>query len=93
MNLGDFDITNYKIDLEVKNLIKLGIPSDLALIYVYAKHNKEELAKDLVYDKIAEQILLQEELQKFTPFMPYEPLMSINLNDKVDVENLKLIEN
>ena len=53
---------------EVNNLIKIGIPEDLALMSVSKKYGKEHLVEDILLEKKQEQELLKEELEKFVPF-------------------------
>lgn len=53
---------------EVNNLIKIGIPEDLALICVCRKYGKDHLVEDILLEKKQEQELLKEELEKFVPF-------------------------
>lgn len=53
---------------EVNNLIKIGIPEDLALISVCRKYGKEHLVEDILLEKKQEQELLREELERFAPF-------------------------
>lgn len=55
--------------LEVSNLIKAGIPEDLALICICRKYNKEHLVEDILLEKKQEQELLREELSKFSKFV------------------------
>jgi hypothetical protein len=59
---------DYKMKFEVKQLVKIGIPEDIALMSVCKKYNKEHLVEDIVLDLRQEQELLQEELAKFTEF-------------------------
>ena len=54
--------------IEVKQLVKIGIPEDIALISVCKKYNKEHLVEDIVLELRQEQELLREELGKFVEF-------------------------
>ena len=53
---------------EINNLVKHGIPEDVAIISVCLKYNKKELAEDLINERKEEQELLREELAKFVEF-------------------------
>ena len=55
--------------LEINNLIKAGIPEDLALICICRKYNKQHLVEDILLEKKQEQELLKEELSKFSKFV------------------------
>lgn len=54
---------------EINNLIKIGIPEDMALLCVCKKYNKEYLVEDILMEKRQEQELLREELSKFSKFV------------------------
>ena len=53
---------------EVKQLVKIGMPEDIALMSVCKKYDKEHLVEDIVLELRQEQELLKEELEKFVPF-------------------------
>jgi hypothetical protein len=57
-----------KMKYEINNLVKHGIPEDVAIISVCLKYNKKELAEDLINERKEEQELLREELEKFVEF-------------------------
>lgn len=57
-----------KMKYEINNLVKHGIPEDIATISVCYKYNKNELVEELLYEKKQEQELLREELAKFVEF-------------------------
>ena len=57
-----------KMKFENNNLVKHGIPEDVAIISVCLNYNKKELAEDLILEKQQEQELLREELEKFVEF-------------------------
>lgn len=60
---------DYKMKLEISNLVKAGIPEDFALICICRKYNKEHLVEDILLEKKQEQELLREELSKFSKFV------------------------
>ena len=53
---------------EITNLIKHGIPEDVATISVCLKYNKKHLVEDLIEERRQEQEMLKEELEKFVEF-------------------------
>jgi hypothetical protein len=63
-----YNIMDLKMKYEINNLVKHGIPEDVAIISVCLKYNKKELAEDLINERKEEQELLREELEKFVEF-------------------------
>lgn len=57
-----------KMKYEITNLIKHGIPEDVATISVCLKYNKKHLVEDLIEERRQEQEMLKEELEKFVEF-------------------------
>jgi len=57
-----------KMKYEITNLIKHGIPEDVATISVCLKYNKKHLVEDLIEERRQEQQLMREELEKFVVF-------------------------
>jgi hypothetical protein len=57
-----------KMKYEITNLIKHGIPEDVATISVCLKYNKKHLVEDLIEERRQEQELIREELEKFVEF-------------------------
>jgi hypothetical protein len=57
-----------KMKYEINNLIKHGIPEDVATISVCLKYNKKHLVEDLIEERRQEQEMLREELEKFVVF-------------------------
>jgi hypothetical protein len=60
---------DYKMKFEINNLIKHGIPEEMALLCICKKYNKEYLVEDILMEKKQEQELLREELSKFSKFV------------------------
>lgn len=58
----------FKMKTEISNLVKKGIPEDLATISVCLKYNRQDLVDDLLIERKQEQELLREELEKFVEF-------------------------
>tara|TARA_R110002126_G_scaffold194373_1_gene342480 strand:+ start:351 stop:560 length:210 start_codon:yes stop_codon:yes gene_type:complete len=59
---------DFKMKCEISNLIKAGIPEDLATLSVCLKYDKKYLVEDLIAERKQEQELLREELEKFVEF-------------------------
>lgn len=57
----------FKIQTELKQLLKQGIPEEMAQLIVYTKYNKPEAEPILDMYK-QEQLLIMEHLDQFTPF-------------------------
>lgn len=68
-----------KMKYEINNLVKHGIPEDVAIISVCLKYNKKELAEDLINERKEEQELLREELEKFVEFKIDEKFEDIDI--------------
>lgn len=51
---------------EIKQMVKIGIPEDVAIFSVCVKYNKTYLINDYIDETKQEQELLREELEKFT---------------------------
>lgn len=69
-----------KMKYEINNLVKHGIPEDVAIISVCLKYNKKELAEDLINERKEEQELLREELEKFVEFKIDEKFEDIDID-------------
>lgn len=72
-----------KMKYEINNLVKHGIPEDVAIISVCLKYNKKELAEDLINERKEEQELLREELEKFVEF---------KINDVGEIMSADMVE-
>lgn len=57
-----------KMKYEINNLIKHGIPEDVATISVCLKYDKKHLVEELIEERRQEQELMKEELEKFVEF-------------------------
>jgi hypothetical protein len=57
-----------KMKYEITNLIKHGIPEDVATISVCLKYDKKYLVEDLIEERRQEQELMKEEIEKFVEF-------------------------
>jgi len=67
---------------EITNLIKHGIPEDVANISVCLKYNKKHLVEDLIEERRQEQEMLKEELEKFVEFSKSEKEFKEDLGEK-----------
>ena len=74
-----------KMKYEITNLIKHGIPEDVATISVCLKYDKKHLVEDLIEERRQEQEMLREELEKFVVFSK----SGSNRRDERDSENIK----
>ena len=61
-------MTDYKINQDIRNLLKMGLPEDMATIVAYANNGKSEEVQHLVCTIEQEHDLLKKELQNFVPF-------------------------
>ena len=57
-----------KIKLEISNLVKKGIPEEVAFLTTVMKYKKEYLLTDYLEEKKQEQELLFNEIQSFGKF-------------------------
>lgn len=60
-------MSDTQIKQEIKNLIKIGLPEDMALLVASAKFNKAELAHDVLMEKAEENDILAQSLEFFKP--------------------------
>ena len=77
---------DYKMKYEITNLIKHGIPEDVATISICLKYNKKHLVEDLIEERRQEQELLREELEKFVEFSSVaimEPLVLCKSGEEI----------
>jgi hypothetical protein len=79
-----YNIMDLKMKYEINNLVKHGIPEDVAIISVCLKYNKKELAEDLINERKEEQELLREELEKFVEFKIEETRGEIMSGDIIE---------
>jgi len=54
-----------KMKYEIKQLVKIGIPEDVAMFSVCVKYNKTYLVNDYIDETKQEQELLKEEVNRF----------------------------
>lgn len=62
-----YRMTDAEIKHEIKNLIKIGLPEDMALLVASAKFNKTELAHDVLQEQSEENDILAQSLEYFKP--------------------------
>jgi hypothetical protein len=55
---------------EIKNLMKIGLPEDLAMLAAGIKHGNEDVVNEVLYEKQDEQQELAEAIKLLTPFAP-----------------------
>ena len=77
-------MSEYKIQNDIKNLIKMGLSYDMANLVAHANNGRSQDAQHVVNCMVDEQELLGMELQNFTPFPKNEFIVlssQINLNN------------
>jgi len=67
-------MTDSQIKHEIKNLIKIGLPEDMALLVASAKYNKPELAEDILSEQSEENDILAQSLEFFKPMEIHDPI-------------------
>ena len=78
-------MTDYKINQDIRNLLKMGLPEDMATIVAYANNGKSEEVQHLVCTIEQEHDLLKKELQNFVPFHEINnTVINIDESDKKD---------
>lgn len=75
-----------KIKADIKNLMKMGIPEDMAVICACAMNKKPELAEDYTDDLIKEQNEIKDFLKEF---VKAEEINKI-IKDEEHIEKLKI---
>jgi hypothetical protein len=77
-------MTDYKIKQDLKNLLKMGLPEDMAMIVAHANNGKPEDVQYIADQMSDEHHLILEELCKnnFVPFS--ESLKIVDLEDESD---------
>lgn len=94
-------MTDFKIDLEIKQLIKMGVPEDMAYVIAHINNGKIDEVQHLLDRYKEEQQLIKEEMKDFVPLgeaisagmlqgHPLDVPLQINLsliNNNVEKEN------
>jgi hypothetical protein len=76
-------MSDFKIDLEIKQLVKMGVPEDMAFVIAHINNGKEEEIQPLLDKYKQEQQMIKDEMKDFLP-------LQINLsaiNNNVEKEN------
>jgi hypothetical protein len=55
---------------EIKNLMKIGLPEDLAMLAAGIKHGNEDVVNEVLYEQQDEQQELAEAIKLLKPFAP-----------------------
>lgn len=71
-----------KMKYEIKQLVKIGIPEDVAMFSVCVKYNKTYLVNDYIDETKQEQEILREELERFTELKNTLNLRNNELKDE-----------
>ena len=61
-------MTDYKINQDIKNLLKMGLNDDMAQVIAYTNARRGENVKRIVNQLVEDQELICEELSNFIPF-------------------------
>ena len=77
-----------RLDLEVKKLVRMGIPEDMAYIVACAKLGKPEMAQAMLDDVASLQDDIKAELDGF---MPLEEMLKMESQNIVDDKNKESI--
>jgi hypothetical protein len=75
-----------KIKNDIKNLIKMGVPEDMAVMCACAMNNKPELAEDYIEDVIKEQNEIKDFLKEFVKVEEVNKL----IKDEEHIEKVKI---
>lgn len=67
-------MSDAQIKHEIKNLIKIGLPDDMAMLVASAKFNKPELAEDVLMEQSEENDILAQSLEYFKPMEIHDPI-------------------
>ena len=69
-----YRMSDAQIKNEIKNLIKIGLPDDMALLVASAKFNKPELAEGVLLEQSEENDILAQSLEFFKPMEIHDPI-------------------
>ena len=75
-----------KIKNDIKNLIKMGVPEDMAVMCACAMNKKPELAEDYIEDVIKEQNEIKDFLKEFVKVEEVNKL----IKDEEHIEKVKI---
>ena len=67
-------MSDAQIKHEIKNLIKIGLSEDMAMLVASAKFNKPELAEDILSEQSEENDVLAKSLEYFKPMEIHDPI-------------------
>lgn len=67
-------MSDAQIKHEIKNLIKIGLSEDMAMLVASAKFNKPELADDVLLEQSEENDILAQSLEYFKPMEIHDPI-------------------
>jgi hypothetical protein len=75
-----------KIKNDIKNLVKMGVPEDMAVMCACAMNKKPELAEDYIEDVIKEQNEIKDFLKEFVKVEEVNKL----IKDEEHIEKVKI---
>lgn len=67
-------MSDAQIKNEIKNLIKIGLPDDMAMLVASAKFNKPELAKEFLVERSEDNEILEQSLEYFKPMEMHDTI-------------------
>ena len=84
-------MTDYKINLEIQKLLKMGIHEDMAHVIAYANAGRFDDARKVIDQMGEEQDLISDELRNFVPFgIPIRADDSDTGDDECDEKLVKI---
>jgi predicted metal-binding transcription factor (methanogenesis marker protein 9) len=86
---------NKKIKVDIKNLMKMGVPEDIAIICACAMNKKPELAEEYIEDAKTEQKEIKDFLKEFVKVEEVNKLLKDEehieklIIEKITIEDIK----
>lgn len=82
-------MTDFKVDMEIKQLQKMGIPDDVAFIVAHVNNGKTDEIQHYIEIYKQEQQMIKDELDKLVPLTDNLNLaLDINSNDEKKDSNI-----
>jgi hypothetical protein len=81
-------MSDFKIDMEIKQLVKMGVPDDMAFVIAHINNGKADEIQPMLEKYKQEQQMIKEELNKFVPFEQNLSLYSIDSNAEAKNSNI-----
>jgi hypothetical protein len=84
-------MSDFKMKQEIKNLMKMGINEEMAILVAATKYGNLDLASEIVSGIADENEALKEALQDFRPFEPMDTTGSI-ITKKEDEHTIEFLD-